>query len=340
MAQVHYVKRFENLLVLKVKNGASWFAGKIDAFFRAIGRFLARRYTIVLVPHSEKKTHNFHVTVIAMLGSLLAFAGIAGLFFWYSALSGRNRGIFAESDQRYRETQISMEQLRNEVNHLSRSARSFEAVLSATLQAMGMDHQAAGLNSPGWDKTGLFDLQSNDDILKDVDNIRQLAMYLSSAVDPVKEIGGILDSQGAILSGIPSIWPIRGGIGHITASFGINPDPFTGAAHMHSGIDISTYRQGDPIVATADGQVSYIGYEASGLGNYIIIRHQHGFYTRYAHLLSSRVETGQQLKQGETIGYIGSTGRSTGPHLHYEVHIGSDVVNPYKYLNIRPKLAH
>jgi murein DD-endopeptidase MepM/ murein hydrolase activator NlpD len=339
MAKVHYFKRFENLLVLKVKNGASWVVGKIAAFFRAIGRFLIRRYTIVLVPHSEKKTRNFHVTVIAMVVSLLVFAGIAGLFFWYSALSGRNRGIFAESDLRYRETQLSLEQLRNEVSHLSRSARSFEAVLSATLLAMGMDPQAAGLNSMGGDRSPWFDLQSSEDIQKEVDNIRLLASYLSSVVDPVREIGAVLDSQGAILSGIPSIWPIRGGIGHFTAFFGINPDPFTGAAHMHSGIDISTYRTGDPIVATADGQISYIGYEASGLGNYIIIRHQHGFYTRYAHLLSSRVETGQQVKQGETIGYIGSTGRSTGPHLHYEVHIGSDVVDPYKYLNIRPKLT-
>jgi len=340
MAQVHYVKRFENLLVLKVKNGASWVAGKIAAFFRAIGRFLTRRYTIVLVPHSEKKTRNFHVTVIAMVVSIMVFAGIAAILFWYSALSGRNRGRFAESDLRYKETQISLEQLRNEVSHLSRAARSFDAVLSGTLATMGMDPQAVGLNSTGWDRPSFFDLQNNDDILKEVDNIRLLASYLSSVVDPVKEIGAVLDSQGAILSGIPSIWPIRGGIGHFTAFFGINPDPFTGAAHMHSGIDISTYRAGDPIVATADGQVAYIGYEASGLGNYIIIRHQHGFYTRYAHLLSSRVESGQQVKQGETIGYIGSTGRSTGPHLHYEVHIGSDVVDPYKYLNIRLKAAH
>jgi murein DD-endopeptidase MepM/ murein hydrolase activator NlpD len=113
-------------------------------------------------------------------------------------------------------------------------------------------------------------------------------------------------------------------------------DPFNGAPRMHTGIDISTNRSGDPVVATADGQVAYMGYEPTGFGNYIIIRHPHGFYTRYAHLLSFRVETGQQVKQGDTIGYIGSTGRSTGPHLHYEVHIGSDVVNPEKYVNIRP----
>ena len=336
MAQVHYYKRFENLLVQKVKNGFSWLGGKIAAFFRAIFRFLARRYTIVLVPHSEKKIRNFHVTVIAMAVPALIFAGVAGTFFWYSAITGRNRGGIGGADSLSRDTQFRLEQLRSEVNQLSRAARSFEAVLSGTLITLGMDTQAAGLNSTAWDRSSFFHLQENEDILEEVDNIRQLSAYLSSVVEPVKEIGAVLDSQGAILSGIPSIWPVRGGIGHFTAFFGINPDPFTGAAHMHSGIDISTYRLGDPIVATADGQIAYIGYEASGLGNYVIIRHQHGFYTRYAHMLSSRVETGQQVKQGETIGYIGNTGRSTGPHLHYEVHIGSDVVNPLKYINIRP----
>ena len=169
-----------------------------------------------------------------------------------------------------------------------------------------------------------------------MDDIRHLAVYLSSAVEPVREIGSILDSQSAILSEIPSIWPVRGGIGHFTDMFGMTRDPFHGAPRMHTGVDISTYRSGDPVIATADGQVAYIGYEPTGFGNYIIIRHPHGFYTRYAHLLSFRVEMGQQIKQGDTIGYIGNSGRSTGPHLHYEVHIGSDVVNPLKYLNIRP----
>jgi murein DD-endopeptidase MepM/ murein hydrolase activator NlpD len=336
MAQVHYYKRFENNLVQKVKNGAAWLAARIGDFFRGIYRFLSRRYTIVLVPHSEKRVYNFHVTVIAMALAFLVFIGIAGTFFWYSALTGSTRGGISEKDSRLRDTQISLEQLRAEVNQLSRTARGFEAVLSSTLLTLGADPNAAGLAAASGDRSSFFNLQGNTDILKEVDDIRQLAVYLSSAVEPVKEIGSILDSQSVILSEIPSIWPIRGGMGHFTTFFGMSPDPFTGAPHMHTGIDISTYRAGDPVVATADGQVAYMGYEPSGFGNYIIIRHQHGFYTRYAHLLSFRVETGQQLKQGETIGYIGSTGRSTGPHLHYEVHIGSDVVDPYKYLNIRP----
>ncbi|MDR2071864.1 MAG: M23 family metallopeptidase [Spirochaetaceae bacterium] len=333
MAQVHYYKRFENNLVQRVKNGAAWLVSKAGSFFQAIFRFLARRYTIVLVPHSEKRVYNFHISVAAMFLFFLVFIGIAGIFFWYSAVTGSSRGGIAGKDSQLRDTQINLEQLKNEINQLSRSARSFEAVLSSTLLTLGADPGTMGIVSAAGGSS-LFNLQGNDDVLKEVDDIRHLAVYLSSAVEPVKEIGAILDSQGAILSEIPSIWPIRGGIGSYTDFFGINPDPFTGAPRMHTGIDISTHRQGDPIVATADGQVAYTGYEPSGFGNYIIIRHQHGFYTRYAHLLSSAVEIGQEVKQGETIGYLGNTGRSTGPHLHYEVHIGSDVVDPIKYLKI------
>ncbi|GHV85425.1 peptidase M23 [Spirochaetia bacterium] len=331
MAQVHYYKRFENNLVQKVKNGAVWTAGKIANFFRAIHCFLIRRYTIVLVPHSEKKVFNFHVSIIGLVLVFLVFMGIAGTFFWYSALSGRTRGVFSERDSRIRDTELSLEQLRNEVNQLSRAARGLESVLSGALLTLGSDNTAT---LPQGERSAWFN-QGND-VLKEVEDIRQLTGYFSSVVEPVKEIGAVLDSQSAILSEIPSIWPIRGGIGHFTDQFGQTLDPFTGALRMHTGVDISTNRQGDPIIATADGQVAYTGYEPSGFGNYIIIRHQHGFYTRYAHMLSFRVEIGQQVKQGETIGYIGNTGRSTGPHLHYEVHIGSDVVNPYKYLRIRP----
>jgi murein DD-endopeptidase MepM/ murein hydrolase activator NlpD len=331
MAHVHRYKRLENSFVQKVKDCASLILRGIGGFFGAIRRFLSRTYTIVLVPHSEKRVYNFRVSFISLAAGFLFFLVLAGAFFWYSAMTGSSRGGFTEKDSRLKDTEAALAQLREEVNQLSRSARNFEAVLSSTLSTLGA---GASVSASGG-RSSFFN-PGSDDSLREMEDIRQLAGYLSSAVEPVKEIGTILDSQSVILSEIPSIWPIRGGIGHFTTYFGISPDPFTGAPHMHTGIDISTYRAGDPIVATADGQVALTASESTGFGNYIVIRHQHGFYTRYAHMLSFRVEAGQQVKQGEVIGYIGSTGRSTGPHLHYEVHIGSDVVDPYKYLRIRP----
>jgi murein DD-endopeptidase MepM/ murein hydrolase activator NlpD len=335
MAQVHYYKRVENSIVKKIQGGFSWIIERIKDFFRAIGRFLVRDYTIVLVPHSEKRVYNFHVKFITLFTGFFLFFGIAVLFFLYSAAAGSARGGLTEQDTRFRETQADLEKLRNEVSQLSRAARSFEAVLSSTLSTLGAN-PAAGIAG---ERTSLFALPGSGDFSREVEDLRQLSGYLSSAMEPVKEIGDILNSQSDILAEIPSIWPVKGGTGHFTQFFGRSPDPFTGMPHMHTGIDISTYRQGDPIIATADGQVALTAYEPNGFGNYIVIRHQHGFYTRYAHMLSFRVEAGQQVKQGDVIGYIGNTGRSTGPHLHYEVHIGSDVVDPFKYLKIRPNPA-
>jgi murein DD-endopeptidase MepM/ murein hydrolase activator NlpD len=117
--------------------------------------------------------------------------------------------------------------------------------------------------------------------------------------------------------------------------FGQNVNPFSGEQYIHKGIDISTYRQGDPVLATADGQVVAVDYSPDDFGLYIIIKHKHGFFTRYAHLSATHVKVGQRVQQGDVIGNIGNTGKTTGPHLHYEVHIGSDVVDPYKYLNIK-----
>jgi murein DD-endopeptidase MepM/ murein hydrolase activator NlpD len=334
MARVHYYKRVENSIVKKIKGSFSWIIERIKDFFKALGRLLIRDYTIVLVPHSEKKVYNFHIKFITIFAVIFFFAGIAVLFFLYSAAVGSTRGGFTEQDTRFRETQADLERLREEVNQLSRAARSFEAVLSSTLSTLGTN--PAGIASMSGERTSLFALPGTGDFSREVEDLRHLSGYLSSAMEPVKEIGDILNSQSDILSEIPSVWPVKGGIGHFTQFFGQGPDPFTGMNHLHTGIDISTYRQGDPIIATADGQVALIAYEPNGFGNYIVIRHQHGFYTRYAHMLSFRVEAGQQVKQGDVIGYIGNTGRSTGPHLHYEVHIGSDVVDPFKYLKIRP----
>ena len=87
-------------------------------------------------------------------------------------------------------------------------------------------------------------------------------------------------------------------------------------------------------MATANGQVVTCGYDAS-FGNYIVIRHKHGMYTRYAHMSAFRVKKGEYVNQGQIIGNIGNTGVTTGPHLHYEVHIGSDVVDPSKYINVK-----
>ncbi len=125
----------------------------------------------------------------------------------------------------------------------------------------------------------------------------------------------------------PSLWPVQG---TVTSSFGERQDPFEGEGAFHTGIDIAT-NMGDAIRATADGTVLKAGI-GTGYGREIILAHAQNIETLYAHLSGFAVTTGQEVHRGDIIGYVGSSGRSTGPHLHYEVRIGNTPVNPHKYL--------
>jgi murein DD-endopeptidase MepM/ murein hydrolase activator NlpD len=125
----------------------------------------------------------------------------------------------------------------------------------------------------------------------------------------------------------PTLWPVAG---PITSSFGERQDPFNGEGAFHSGIDISS-SFGQAVRATADGIVVTAGL-ANGYGREIMVDHGHGIQTLYGHLSGFAVTAGEQVKIGQVIGYVGTSGRSTGPHLHYEVRIRNTPVNPYKYL--------
>ena len=340
MASVHEYKRMENKLVEKAKDASSSVISFITGVFKAFGRFLVKRYTIVFVPHSEKKVYNLHITVLSIVCFVLVISGIlAGIFLYGTSYSGTPYRV-TNNDSRLKETQASLDQIRDETALLLRNARNFESALSGVIQTLGLGRSTNYSRNKSGDLSSLISInETPEGYLPEVDEIRRLSTYLSQSVEPILEIGSLLDQQSALLTEIPSIWPVRGGIGSITMYFGQNIHPIYGVWHLHRGIDIATYRAGDPIIVTADGQVVTAEY-TNDYGNYIIIRHKHGYYTRYAHMQSlGRVTVGQRVQQGEIIGNIGNTGISTGPHLHYEVHIGSDVVDPYRYITIRSNLS-
>jgi len=131
----------------------------------------------------------------------------------------------------------------------------------------------------------------------------------------------------------PNLWPVEG---QITGSFGERIDPFNGEGAFHSGVDISA-GVGSRVIAPADGLVTFADY-LGGYGRAVMVDHSHGISTRYGHLASFAVTPGQYIHRGDTIGFVGLSGRSTGPHLHYEVRINDTPVNPYKYL--RMTMAH
>jgi len=137
----------------------------------------------------------------------------------------------------------------------------------------------------------------------------------------------LLDGQKNFLASTPAVWPVRG---ILMSGFGRRTSPFTGAGDFHKGLDISN-QQGTPVISTADGTVTFTGPE-NFLGNVVMINHGHGMVTCYAHLQKILVHPGDKVKRGEKIALLGNTGKSTGPHLHYEVHLNGTPVDPKKYI--------
>lgn len=136
-----------------------------------------------------------------------------------------------------------------------------------------------------------------------------------------------LESQTARLAATPSIAPAKG---WITSQFGYRQSPFTGRREFHRGIDIAA-REGTPILAPADGRVRFVG-EDRGLGKSVIVKHGYGIETLYGHLSEAHVKVGARVQRGERLGLMGSTGRSTGPHLHYQINVNGSAVSPQNYI--------
>jgi murein DD-endopeptidase MepM/ murein hydrolase activator NlpD len=136
-----------------------------------------------------------------------------------------------------------------------------------------------------------------------------------------------VERREALAASTPSIWPAHG---WLTGTFGGRSDPFTGEPGFHQGIDIST-EKGQPVYATADGRVESAVYTGD-YGNLVVLTHGFGLATRYGHLSHFLVKPGQAVKRGDVIGYVGSTGRATGAHLHYEILANGNLLDPLQLL--------
>lgn len=163
---------------------------------------------------------------------------------------------------------------------------------------------------------------------KRVDMISKELAIQSKSLD---EVAKLAKEKNKLLAAIPAIQPVKNEqLKRIASGFGYRSDPFTKVRKMHEGMDF-TAATGTPIFATGDGVIERADNTASGFGNHIVIRHGYGYETLYGHLSKYKCHAGQRVKRGDVIGYVGSTGRSEAPHLHYEVHKDGKVVNPLNF---------
>lgn len=339
MSTLRKYKKMENALYARA-------AARVGLAFQGFGAAFSRlmkagrqKMTIMFVPHTEKRIFNLQLSFFALAGIVLAFALVVFAFAFSATRFGDTAQRLSTRSEDLKTTQAQLDAMRDEVSGLVTAARRFQTTLSSTLARIGLRPASQEAATQRGDLASFFELESSGrGEIREIGEIRKVTDYLEKSIDPLNEFGSLLENQSAVLTEIPNLWPIKGGIGHISMYYGQNENPFTGQWYIHKGIDISTYRKGDAVMATADGKVVAVSYDA-GFGNYIILQHGHGFFTRYAHLDSFRVYKGQKVQQGQTIGYIGNTGLSTGPHLHYEVHLGTGVIDPLKFLNIRASTA-
>ena len=332
----HY-KRLEKNVIASLSEGAKTAFSSAGKFVARILKVFDSKLTIMIVPHARGKIVNFQTNVFALSFGLILVVGVVASFVFFRQQDSGIREELARSIRENRELLASFDELRDENNNVLQTAKRFKSSLSQTLSLVGINQtKSVEKNSfSDSDLNSLFDTQETAaGSTREAADMRQLAAYLESTIQPIEQIGKMLESQETLFTDIPNIWPIKGGIGHISQQFGQTTHPITGVWYIHKGLDISTYRTGDPILATANGQVVTVSYDMS-FGNYVIIKHKHGMYTRYCHMNSVRVKKGQFVSQRDIIGTIGNTGVSTGPHLHYEIHIGADVVDPAKYVNVK-----
>ncbi len=194
------------------------------------------------------------------------------------------------------------------------------------LPEISLDERQLGIGGPENSGAGISSsVQLANSTESNVEALLRLAHFEK---EKYEEVYNVLSDKKSLLDHTPSIMPTRG---HFSRGFGMKLDPFTGNQQFHSGVDIAN-RTGAPIYATADGVVKFAAFSDGGLGNLIEIDHGFGYMSRYGHLSRIKAVSGQNITRGTLIGYVGSTGYSTGPHLHYEVVKDDRQVNPMDYI--------
>lgn len=336
------LKKQEKLLYARLVAGSKSFFRAFVTFPRRLFAWGSGKASIVLLPHTGSASRRFQANRFAIGAMALGFVALLGFSLFTAGRYAAVVAMLESTRHELSDSRAAIDGLRDSAEALTGSALKFETRLSELLAIAARKKGQPGATATGDDAlraaglSGLLNMPDTGGLAyRELERLRGLAGYLDSAAPGLEQIATVLAGQKEIMSEIPNIWPIQGGIGHVSMYFGQNENPFSsGQWYLHNGIDISTFGVGNPIIAAADGKVIDVSYDA-GLGNCVTIQHSHGFLTRYGHLRSFKVTKGQQVVQGQVIGTLGNTGKTTGPHLHYEVHLGTSVIDPLRFLNVK-----
>ena len=285
-------------------------------------------YTLIVVPHARARFRKFQVSVrltrwvLAAFGVMaLILAGILAHYTWIAVEVAEVRRLRVENlalATKARAYEENAGLLQGKVLHL-------QSIVTKLGIMAGVDQSL-----PDASIGGVGGLSRNETTPPSVDiasTLQSLDQTVGSLSEKSTRLEAYFQDQRELLASTPSIWPIRG---YLSAGFGNRTDPFTGLRDFHPGLDISVPR-GTKVFAPADAVVVFCG-SRQGYGNALILDHGFGVVTRYGHLEGFNVRPGQRVKRGEVIAFSGNTGRSTAPHLHYEVWVNDQARNPIEYI--------
>lgn len=298
----------------------------------------SKRYTLLFLPRNGGEGHSFNLSVLTLV---LLIAGAALLLLSPAVIFG-TLWLSQKTKKTSPPLTIPSVNLATEssLNAQSLSPKDLQLSLVSILPTVDGFTQAlrkAGVPVSDQSLTSIQDYKQGrlapaSQIIKDIQSTLSLSQ---------QQIEGLSKTNAQtlfLLKTIPTMWPAQAyrsksshPVGVLSNPQGISVEPFTNIVYVHRGVDIA-WSRGTRLVSAADGVVVRVAYEPGGFGRYIEIKHSYGFYTLYGHMQKQVVRPGDRVSQGDLIGYMGSSGYATGPHVHLEIHLGSQLLNPLSFL--------
>lgn len=297
---------------------------------------MSDRFTLMIIPNRKSGVKKISVPKVAIrniaIGAVVFILLALFIVYDYTSIKrdraemSRLRDLTKVQQQQLRELGTKIDEFSDRMEELRQTDKKIRILAYETNRERKLPLGVGGSDK----ETRIKDLLERDHsvLIEGMrKNIEKLKNEANEREKSFNELLAFLNEQKSILASTPSLWPVQG---WVTSGFGTRRSPFGSGIEFHKGIDIST-RYGKAIVAPADGFVVRSGYEPAD-GNTVKIEHGHGFSTAYLHLSKIAIAQGERIKKGQVIGYVGDSGRSTGPHLHYSVYVNNVPVNPVKYL--------
>src|SRR5512143_3051285 len=293
-------------------------------------------FTVIVVSDHSQAVRKFRVPRRWLKNAAYAGAGVGlvallttGHYFALLGASSENAVLKEENAQLRSQILLVQEKVAHISATLDRVER-FDAKLRTAVTQLQDPERSLAIGPVGQDDPATVPgpaPAAQENLAALPGRLRSLETEAARQEASLRELQEYFDDQKSLLASTPSIWPTRG---WVTSDFGLRLDPYSAEREMHGGMDIAT-QHGQSVVAPSDGTVVFNATEG-GYGKVLVIDHGYGVKTRYGHLSEVFVHLGDRVKRGQKVGAVGNTGRSTGPHLHYEVRVNGIAENPRKFI--------